>query len=178
MRAAWIILVTTIGLFLTGSQVALALDTVYQEPAEFLQDQLPGCRKQVLWLDQAAKARIANVTGRPFPGVRARYCERDGKTGWILDEIGKTEPITSGVIVAGGRVERLRVLIFRESRGAEVPRAGFTRQYRLASLDDKGRLDRRIDGITGATLSVAAVNRQVRLALLLDELVRSESNDH
>ena len=39
-------------------------------------------------------------------------------------------------------------------------------------------LDRYIDGITGATMSVSAVNRQVKLALLLDQVVREKSDDN
>ncbi len=63
------------------------------------------------------------------------------------------------------------MLEFRESRGWEVRYPFFTDQYHGAGLAEHGAIDRRIDGITGATLSVAAVNRVVRLALMLDEQV-------
>lgn len=167
--AAWLVLVT--------SQVAFAMETVYQEPAEFLEQNLSGCQKQVLWLKKDIKSRIEQLVDHPFPGVRVRYCEKEGKTAWVLDEIGKTEPITSGIIVDQGRVEQVRVLVFRESRGSEVNRDAFTRQYVNAELEDDNSLDRYIDGITGATMSVSAVNRQVKLALLLDEVVREKTND-
>lgn len=157
-----------------GSQAAFAIETVYQSPAEFLAESLPGCAQEALWLDRDAKAQVEALLERPFPGVRVRYCRAGAKTAWILDEIGKTEPITSGVVVDGGQVERVRVLVFRESRGGEVHRDAFTRQYRQATLQDDGSLDRRIDGITGATLSVWAVSRQVKLALLLDRLAAGE----
>jgi hypothetical protein len=109
---------------------------------------------------------------RPFPGVRVRYCADAARTGWILDEIGKTEPITTGVVVNGGQVERVRVLVFRESRGGEVHREAFVRQYDAARLNGDDTLDRHVDGITGATLSVYALSRQVKLALYLDEVAR------
>ena len=80
-------------------------------------------------------------------------------------------------MVSGGQVERVRVLVFRESRGGEVHREAFTRQYEEVALDDRNLLDRNIDGITGATMSVSAVNRQVRLALYLDRLVREKTGD-
>jgi hypothetical protein len=163
------------GLLLVGSPPAFAADTVYQEPASFLEEYLPGCKRQALWLDKDAKAQVEDVVGHPFPGVRVRYCEAAGKTAWILDEIGKTEPITSGVVVNQGRVERVRVLVFRESRGGEVHREAFVRQYEDAALESGQSLDRSIDGITGATLSVWALNRQVRLALLLDALAREKT---
>jgi hypothetical protein len=168
--AAWLVLMT--------SQVAFAMETVYQEPAEFLEQSLPGCKQQVFWLKRDTKSQIEALVDHPFPGVRIRYCEKDGKTAWILDEIGKTEPITSGIIVNQGRVEIVRVLIFRESRGSEVHRGAFTRQYENAVLENDNSLDRYIDGITGATMSVSALNRQVKLALLLDEKLREKTNDN
>lgn len=169
--------VCALWLGLVSGQAALAVETVYQSTADFLDESLPGCEKKALWLKAEAKTEIEELLDRPFPGVRVRYCESGEKTAWILDEIGKTEPITSGVVVNGGRLERLRVLVFRESRGGEVHRAAFVRQYQQAALDSKSRLDRDIDGITGATMSVNAVNRQARLALLLDRLAGQASND-
>jgi hypothetical protein len=177
MRLHWIKIVSSIGLACICGQPAFAFETVYQEPAEFLRENLPDCRQKALWLDKGIKARVESAIGHPFAGIRARYCEQDEKTGWILDEIGKTEPITTGIIVDRGQVQQVRVLVFRESRGAEVHRDVFTRQYHQAALEDDDDLDRRIDGITGATLSVAALNRQVKLALLLDQAVRSQADD-
>ncbi|MEE4217614.1 MAG: FMN-binding protein [Xanthomonadales bacterium] len=162
---------------LVSGQAAPAAETVYQSTADFLDENLPGCERKALWLKQDAKTEIEELLDRPFPGVRVRYCGAGEKTAWILDEIGKTEPITSGVVVNGGRLERLRVLVFRESRGGEVHREAFVRQYQQAALDGKFRLDRDVDGITGATMSVNAVNRQARLALLLDRLARETSSD-
>ena len=71
----------------------------------------------------------------------------------------------------------MKVLVFRESRGGEVHRDAFTRQYDAAALGEDSRLDRNIDGITGATMSVNAVNLQVRLALLLDRMVQEKKRD-
>jgi hypothetical protein len=153
------------------------METVYQSPADFLGEYLPGCRQEALWLSSDLKAEIERLVEHPWHGLRVRYCRQGDKTAWILDEIGKTEPITSGIVVSEGRVERVRVLIFRESRGAEVNRSAFTRQYESATLGEDHSLDRNIDGITGATLSVWALNRQVKLALLLDRVAKRDSND-
>jgi hypothetical protein len=159
------------------SQPAYAAEMIYQSPENFLVENVPGCGQQALWLKSDVKLQIEQLIGHPFPGVRVRYCQEGEKTAWILDEIGKTEPITSGIIVNQGQVETVRVLVFRESRGNEVHRSAFTRQYESAVLDDKNRLDRHIDGITGATLSVSALNRQVKLALLLDRIAREKIDD-
>ena len=162
--------VATAWLAMLVSQAALAAEIVHQAPEAFLEESLPGCEKKALWLKSDMKAEIKQLLDRPFPGARIRYCATDGRTAWILDEIGKTEPITSGIVVEGGRVERVRVLVFRESRGGEVHRDAFVRQYDGATMDERFRLDQPVDGITGATMSVDALNKQVRLALLLDRL--------
>lgn len=169
MRRGWAVLSL---LLMTAARVLPAAETVYLSPSDFLQEYLPGCEPGVLWLRADVKAEAEAVLGHPFPGVRARYCARDGRTAWILDEIGKTEPITTGIVVDHGRVERVRVLVFRESRGYEVHRDAFVAQYDGATLEPDRELDRSIDGITGATLSVRAVGKQVRLALLFDAVVR------
>lgn len=178
MKVVTLLNAISIWLVLVSSQVAFAAETVYQSSTDFLDENLPGCKNQALWLKADAKADIEELLDRPYAGVRVRYCEAGGKTAWILDEIGKTEPITTGVVISGEKVERLRVLVFRESRGGEVHREAFVRQYEQAALDDNSRLDRNIDGITGATMSVNAVNHQARLALLLDRLAGEKSNDH
>ncbi|EEB78686.1 hypothetical protein GPB2148_1584 [marine gamma proteobacterium HTCC2148] len=65
-------------------------------------------------------------------------------------------------------METVRILAFRESRGWEVKYPYFTEQFSGATADENNRLDRRIDGITGATLSVNAVQKVVRWAVYLD----------
>lgn len=169
--------VAVCGLALMVSPVLFAAEIVHQAPAEFLEEHVPDCRQRALWLDRDLKDEAQALLERPYTGARVRYCEGDGRTAWILDEIGKTEPITTGIVIDDGRVEQVRVLVFRESRGGEVHREAFTRQYRQATLDDDNRLDRTIDGITGATLSVWALNRQVQLALLFDRAVRAQQDD-
>ena len=169
--------VAACGLALLVSPVLFAAEIVHQAPAEFLAEQMPECRQQALWLDRDLKDAAAALLERPYAGARVRYCAHGGRTAWILDEIGKTEPITTGIVIDAGRVEQVRVLVFRESRGGEVHREAFTQQYRQATLADDYRLDRTIDGITGATLSVWALNRQVRLALLFDRAVRAQRDD-
>jgi len=163
-------------LLLVGSQPVCAWETVHQPPEDFLAEFVPDCTKKALWLTEEVKARVEELLDRPFPGVRVRYCAAGDRTGWILDEIGKTEPITTGVVVNAGEVERVRVLVYRESRGGEVHREAFVRQYEAARLTGDDTLDRSIDGITGATLSVYALSRQVKLALYLDEVTRESAS--
>lgn len=125
-----------------------------------------------LVLNTTLRGEIEGVLGHAFPRLRLRYWRHGETTAWILDEIGKTEPITIGVAVESGRIASVRVLRFRESRGWEVRYPFFTDQFEGAALSSTFHLDRSVDGITGATLSVNAVEKISRVALLLDRHVR------
>ena len=122
---------------------------------------------KVLWLSSEQKARLEAVSGKRFPLLRVRYWQRGERSAWVLEEIGKELPITIGVVVEGESIANIEVLTFRESRGWEVRHGFFTRQFVDARLDEQNSLSRHIDGITGATLSVRAVKRVARLALVL-----------
>lgn len=115
------------------------------------------------------------MLGHAFGSLRVRYWFNGETSAWILDEIGKELPITIGVAVAQGAIRDVRILEFRESRGWEVRFPFFTDQFREATLRDDGRLDRKIDNITGATLSVKAVTRIARVALVFhDHVAKTE----
>lgn len=151
---------------------ALAED-VYLPPDEFLAGAFDGDvpEPQVIWLSGSRRDVVEEILGHAYRGVRVRYWQRDARTAWILEEIGKEHPITTGLIVDQGALHRIRVLIYRESRGWEVRHDFFTEQFNGATLTDERRLDRRIDGISGATLSVRALTKLARVALYLHETV-------
>ena len=161
-------------LSLTGAESAKAEtgpDT-YQAPAAFLKETFGGevPDPSLLWLTKDIKPDITRILGHPL-----RNWRREKRSVWILEEIGKEEPITTGIVVNGGRIEQVKVLVFRESRGWEVRYPFFTDQFRQAALTPKDGLDREIDGISGATLSVNAVTRLARLALYFDKLTSEEN---
>lgn len=145
---------------------------VYQQPDEFVKEAFGEQPKaQVIWLDKTLRQAIEDILQHPYHGHRIRYWQHGDRTLWILDEIGKTKPITTGIIINKHQIERIKVLVFRESRGWEVKHAFFTNQFKQASLNGDHNLDRNIDGISGATLSVRALTRLARVALLLDQHV-------
>jgi hypothetical protein len=150
----------------------------YQPVDEFLQEVFaaPPPSPQVLWLKGDVKEKAAAILGHPYPGLRIRYWEKDDRTAWILEEIGKEKPITVGLVVGPGGMEMLRVLEFRESRGWEVRYPFFTDQFVGVGLTADGQLDRHIDGISGATLSVRALQKLARLALYLNQQAQA-TND-
>lgn len=128
---------------------------------------------RVLWLSPETRNRLAGILGHPFAGLRVRYWQSGDRTAWVLDETGKEQPITAGFVVKKSRIESVDILGYRESRGGEVQQGFFTRQFKESGLGADDRLDRSIDGITGATLSVSAVTRMARCALVLDAATRT-----
>ncbi|HFB64933.1 MAG TPA: FMN-binding protein [Aeromonadales bacterium] len=167
-------IVISIIIFL-GNQVAVARG-VYQQPAEFLSDVFQKEVPEVnyFWLTGDKKNAVKNILGHAYSKLRLKYWIKKDRIVWILDEIGKEEPITLGIVVKRDHIEQLKVLIYRESRGEEVRHTFFTSQFKGITLDKNKRLSQSIDGITGATLSVRALKRLSRLALWLSEAVLSK----
>jgi len=124
-----------------------------------------------LWLTDDLRSAATTAVGWAPNALRLRYWKAGDCTAWILEDIGKDQPITLGVAVSGRRIERVDVLAFRESRGWEIRYPFFTNQFIGLTLADDGYLSAPIDGITGATLSVRAVERVARLAIWLDSQV-------
>jgi len=147
----------------------LLADDVYQSRQDFLQEVFDGKPPQprVLWLRGGLRTTSTEILGHPYAGLRIRYWMKGQRSAWILEEIGKEKPITVGLVVNAAGIELVRVLTFRESRGWEVRYPFFTDQFRGIALTDGAQLDRSVDGISGATLSVHALERLARLALYL-----------
>lgn len=146
---------------------------VYQTSAAFVAEAFPGRSPiaKAVWVTGDLKEDVAKVLGHPYRDLRVRYWVDAQRSAWILEEVGKVEPITLGVVVEEGMIEAVRVLTYRESRGWEIRFPYFMEQYRGARVDSDTRLDRKIDGISGATLSVRAATKMARLALVLDQAV-------
>ena len=163
-------------LALTNCSVSFALESVYEDPNDFISRHFEGDppKPSTLYPDSALKKSIKDILGNSYSKFRIRYWLHDGKSVWILEEIGKEKFITSGFVVKEGIIKGVKVLIFRESRGWEVRYDSFTDQFIGAKLSQSLKLDRNIDGISGATLSVRAVTKLARLALLFHRTVMSD----
>jgi len=162
---------STAAIFLLAAFAVMGEDYLGRD--EFLHrafgDEPPEMR--TLWLTEDARAGAKAAVGWVPAALRVRYWQAGERTAWILEDIGKDKPITLGIAVAGNRIERVEVLAFRESRGWEIRYPFFTGQFNGLGLGPDGYLSQPIDGITGATLSVRAVERVARLALWLDAQV-------
>jgi hypothetical protein len=147
----------------------------YQEPADFIAETFGGeaPAPAVVWLRGDVRDTATGILGHRYPALRVRYWGDAGRSAWILEEVGKEQPITVGLVVSDGRIERVKVLVFRESRGWEVRHPFFTDQFRDTGLTGERDLDRDIDGISGATLSVRALKKLARLALYLHTVIPS-----
>jgi hypothetical protein len=152
---------------------AQALGEAYQAPEAFVAEVFGTApAPRVLWLSREVQAGVAAILGHPPANLRQRYWSDGAKSVWILEEIGKEELITAGFVISQGHIDHVRVLAYRESRGQEVRDPSFLKQFAGAGLDKGDRLDRGIDGVSGATLSVHAMERMARLALYFDRRSR------
>jgi hypothetical protein len=78
--------------------------------------------------------------------MRTRYWRVGNKSVWVLNEIGKTQLITVGIIIENNAIQNLKVLEFKESRGWEVKHSFFTDQFKSISINSDHSLSKPIDG--------------------------------
>lgn len=142
---------------------------VIEAPEAFLASAFTGSTptQTVLWLTPDIQSGISRIMGHRLPNLRQRYWRNGRRTAWILEKVGKEEPITAGFVVEDGRIVSAHVLIYRETRGWEIRYPNFRDQFIDLSLDQNLALNKRFDGIAGATLSVNAMGAMARLALYL-----------
>ncbi len=147
---------------------------VYLTPDKFLADSFAGAAPppKIIWLTGELAQQAEAVLGHKAAALRIRYWADGARSAWILDETGKTEAITAGFVIEDQKIARVQVLEFRESRGGEVRHPFFTNQFIGLSLQENDRLSEPVDGISGATLSVRAVETMAKFALLLARHVR------
>lgn len=172
IRSTALLLIFLLGPALAGPGGAAGR---YMETEDYIRSAFPDATPKVgtFWISGDVREAVERALGHRFNSLRVRYWYDGEKSVWVLDEIGKELPITIGVTVANGAIDNVRVLEFRESRGWEVRYPFFTDQFINARLGSGGGLDRSIDGITGATLSVGAVTRIAEVALVLDDKIKN-----
>lgn len=143
---------------------------VYQQSDDFISEafnqQTP--EPQIIWIKGELRNQIEKILQHKYKGKRLRYWKKANRSVWVLEEIGKKKPITVGIIIDDNKISQLKVLAFRETRGWEVRYPFFTKQFNQLSLQEDNKLNKSIDGISGATLSVRALKKLARIALLLN----------
>ena len=123
-----------------------------------------------IWIVGPIKERLQSVLGKAPTGLRQKVWKKDGKTVMVLEHIGKTQPITVAWTLSGNhQILGTEVLHYRESRGGEISRATFRQQFIGLGLSKGDQLNGRVDGISGATLSVRAMRNMAKQALVISE---------
>ena len=87
-----LLLVTVTSLFARG---------VYQTDDDFISETFlnkPPENSSIM-LGGDVRKKVALLLGHPYGGLIIKYWEKEGRTAWILKEIGKTEPITFGIVI-------------------------------------------------------------------------------
>ena len=150
----------------------MAATTVYQKPSDFIRSVCGGSipTTRTLTLTASHHSKIRRLMGHEYRPSKVRYWMSGRRMVVILEEVGKTQPITTGFVVSGGKIELVKMLIYRETIGAEVRRTSFTNQFKGATIGSNGKLTRRINNIAGATLSTRAFMEMGRVAVYLDQI--------
>jgi thiamine biosynthesis lipoprotein ApbE/Na+-translocating ferredoxin:NAD+ oxidoreductase RnfG subunit len=159
---------------------------VYLSKAEALEHVFPGTTRVIELRHIFSRdeiTRIESITRKSLAegGFFLYVSLKDGvPVGYaaIVSEVGKVKPITHIVgMTPEAVVDRVAVMIYRESHGAEVAGERFMRQYTGKSLDDAIRLDKDVINIAGSTLSGHAICRGVRKALAAMQVVFLDRTD-
>jgi thiamine biosynthesis lipoprotein ApbE len=149
--------------------------TVYMTEAEALRVVFPDAarvveEKVVLTPDEAAAVEdvLRSRLGQRTFTVHAGIAPDGALDGFavIHAEIGKFKLFHFIVgVEPDGRVRRVAVLVYRESRGGEIGQRRFLVQYDEKTTADPLRMSRDIINISGATMSVNSMNHGVKKVL-------------
>ena len=123
----------------------------------------------ILKKDQLKKVQIP--MGHKYKKRIFSYWRTENQSIWILNSIGKYKPITAAFVVEECKIKEANVLIYREQHGYEIKYEAFLSQFAGVDIDSKYDLTKKIDNISGATLSVNSMDRMARAALMLDNIV-------
>ena len=166
-------LIRLLAIMLAFTACVHGAERVYMQPSDFIKSAFGGKipTTSVLKISGGVKSRAKAIMAHNYGESRVRYWKQGNRTVWILEEIGKTQPITTGFLVENGRIKSVEILIYRESHGWEVSKPFFTRQFTNATLKSGDQLSADIRNIAGATLSVRALTKLGRLALYFDSIV-------
>jgi len=151
----------------------------YQQPEDFISNAFKQSAPEpdIIWIKGELRQEIENILQHKYKAKRIRYWKKQQRSVWVLEEIGKKKPITVGIIIDNKKINQLKVLIFRETRGWEVRYPFFSKQFNQLSITNNNELSSTVDGISGATLSVRALTKLARIALLLNQqILLTESN--
>lgn len=146
---------------------AQALRLVFPASEKVLPEEKALSAEQQAAIERRLRARLDGPVQRVYRG------QTKGRTdgyAMIVDEVGRDQAIT--FIVGVGpelKVNKVALMVFRETRGWEVEDPRFTNQFKGKTAHDTLQVGSDIIGISGATLSSRAFCRGTRRVLLVCE---------
>ena len=159
------------------------ISQIYLTEEQALQEVFPHCDEilfNVIPLTKEEKSQLQNKLRRKiyedffvvYMGIKSGEV-----TGYaiITEEIGKFHPYTFIVSVdLKGKINKIAILVYRESRGSDIAKKRFLYQFKGKSLKNKIRINRDIINISGATMSVVTMCKGVKKILaVIDEFYLS-----
>jgi len=115
--------------------------------------------------------------GYTYPSTEILYYTTATSRVWTIMTRGRHGIVTSQFEIGDGAIRNIRVLSSKEQRGRQIKSQRFLRQFEGVSLSARNALNKRVDGITGATISSKAVNDAALLALKLDAAMPLKASD-
>ena len=143
-----------------------------EAPEQFVEavlGQLPA--EQKIRLSGDLQQGVKEAYGGRYPGFSVSYWQQGNRRVWALKARGKHGFVHAGFVTQEGRIVQVRVLSSKEQRGRMIETPRFLDQFAGVGLKGGAALDKRIDGISGATYSVNAVKKMARVALYLDSFL-------
>lgn len=129
---------------------------------------------QTIRLSGDVQKGVKEAYGGRYPGFSVSYWQQGNRRVWALRARGKHGFVRAGLVTQEGRIVQVKVLSSKEQRGRMIETPRFLDQFAGVGLKGGAALDKRIDGISGATYSVNAVKKMARVALYLDSLVSAD----
>jgi thiamine biosynthesis lipoprotein ApbE len=164
-------LVTTV--YMTKEE---ALRTVFPDASRVLQEERILSPDERRGVEELLQSRMGERAFTVYAGV-ATDGSLDGYA-VIQAEIGKFKPFEFIVgVEPDGHVRRVAVLVYREARGGEVAHKRFLDQYNRKTVKSPLQIQRDIIHITGATMSVNAMNLGVKKVLSVIEVAYRKQPD-
>jgi len=164
-----------------GALVPPAAAKVFLTTDEALGLAFPHCRidRRTVYLTEEQLGRARQLAAVEIPGavVHPYVAACDGKYAGVAyfdTHRVRTLPETLMIVVdPADRVRRVEILSFQEPEDY-IPRGPWYEQFQDEPLSEELQLDRRIRGVTGATLTARATSGAVRRVLALHQVIRGQ----
>ena len=176
INALWIILIGVS--FITASDIQTEIEDILRE--EFSSDFELSLHKYKL--PEELKSRAEKQVQQKFFKEYIylwNICLKDSLAGYaVLDNTyGKSLPITFLVIFSPvGKILRTEIIRYREPYGGAVGSRRWLDQFKGKSVEDKFNVDKDIDSISGATISVHSLTRAINKLTYIINMIISDSS--